>query len=72
MIAIVTSRISSPCNSVARTAPKDERAIKANLMRAGATILRIDPITSVTAGRPDPPTNLAGQRLGDHLFGCKH
>jgi hypothetical protein len=47
-------------------------AIKARLVRAGATILRIDPITIVTAERPDPPTNLAGQRLGDHLLGGKH
>jgi hypothetical protein len=47
-------------------------AIKENLTRAGATILHIDPITSVMAERPDPPTNLDGQRLGDHLFGGKH
>ena len=47
-------------------------AIKARLVRAGANILHIDPITIVTAERPDPPTNLDGQRLGDHLFGGKH
>jgi hypothetical protein len=47
-------------------------AIKARLIRAGATILHIDPITSVTAERPDPPTNFDGQRLGDYLFGRKH
>jgi hypothetical protein len=47
-------------------------AIKARLIRAGATILPIDPITIVAAERPDPPTNLDGQRLGDHLFGGKH
>jgi hypothetical protein len=47
-------------------------AIKAALTRAGATILHIDPITSVTAERPDPPTNLDSQRLGDHLFRGKH
>jgi len=47
-------------------------AIKARLVRAGAKILRIDPITIVTAERPDPPTNLDGQRLGDPLFGAKH
>jgi hypothetical protein len=47
-------------------------AVKAALTRAGAKILRIDPITIVTAERPEPPTNLDGQRLGDHLFGAKH
>jgi hypothetical protein len=47
-------------------------AIKARLIRAGAKILRIDPITIVTAERPDPPTSLDSQRLGDHLFGAKH
>jgi hypothetical protein len=46
--------------------------IKARLVRAGANILHIDPITIVTAERPDPPTNLNGQKLGDHLFGGKH
>jgi hypothetical protein len=46
--------------------------IKASLMRAGATILHIDPITIFTAERPDPPTNLDAQRLGDYLFGGKH
>jgi hypothetical protein len=47
-------------------------AIKAKLIRAGANILRIDPITIVTAERPDPPTNLDGQRPGAYLFGGKH
>ena len=42
------------------------------MIRAGAKILRVDPITIVTAERRDPPTNLDGQRLGDHLFGAKH
>ena len=47
-------------------------AIKERLIRAGAKILRIDPITIVAAERPDPSTNLDGRRLGDHLFGAKH
>jgi hypothetical protein len=34
-------------------------AIKANLIRAGATILHIDPITIVTAERPEPPKHAA-------------
>jgi hypothetical protein len=34
-------------------------AIKARLIRAGATILHIDRITSVTAERPDPPKHAA-------------
>jgi hypothetical protein len=33
--------------------------IKARLIRAGATILHIDRITSVTAERPDPPKHVA-------------
>ena len=34
-------------------------AIKARLIRAGATILHIDRITSVTAERSDPPKHVA-------------
>jgi len=34
-------------------------AIKARLIRAGATILHIDRITSVTAERPEPPKHVA-------------
>jgi hypothetical protein len=33
--------------------------IKANLIRAGATILHIDPITIVTEERPSPPKHAA-------------
>jgi hypothetical protein len=33
--------------------------IKANLIRAGANILRIDPITIVAEERPDPPKHAA-------------
>ena len=33
--------------------------IKARLIRAGATILHIDRITSVTAERPEPPKRVA-------------
>jgi hypothetical protein len=47
-------------------------AIKARLVKAGAKILHIDPITIVTAERLDAPTNLDGQRLGDYLLGGKH
>jgi hypothetical protein len=47
-------------------------AIKANLIRAGVTILHIDPITIVTAERLHQPTNLGDQRHGDYLFGSKH
>ena len=34
-------------------------AIKERLIRAGAKILRIDPITIVTEERPDPPKHVA-------------
>jgi hypothetical protein len=33
--------------------------IKANLIRAGANILHIDPITIVAEERPDPPKHAA-------------
>jgi hypothetical protein len=33
--------------------------IKANLIRAGANILHIDPVTTVAEERPDPPKHAA-------------